>query len=95
MHIYVVHAIKTHTKFYIYILLRAPTIDVANVPNAKYLAHQTSFEPIYQMCHISYFLQHATIPSQICHGTERVWHMFYSFYIPLFLSSLCQSHLVP
>ena len=68
--------------------LRAPTTDVSYVPNAKYLAHQTPFELIYQMCHISYFLQHTTVESQICHGTERVWHMIYSFFIPLSLSSL-------
>ena len=68
------------------------------MPNAKYVAHlphQTPFEPIYQMCHILYFLQHATVPSHICHGTERVWHMFYSFFIPLSLSSLRQSHMIP
>ena len=32
--------------------LRAPTVDVGYVPNAKYLAHiphQTKFHPIYQM----------------------------------------------
>ena len=68
--------------------LRAPTADVPYVPNAKYLAHQTPFDPIYQMCHISYFLQHTTVESQICHGTKRVWHMIYSFFIPLSLSSL-------
>ena len=80
------------------ILLRTPTANVPYVPNAKYfahLAHQTPFDPIYQMCHISYFLQHATIQVQIFHGTERVWHMFYSFFIPLSLSSIRQSHLVP
>ena len=71
---------------------------MANVPNAKYLAHlphQTPFKPIYQMCHISYFLQDAIVPSHICHGTERMWHMFYSFFIPLSLSSLRQSHMIP
>ena len=77
--------------------VRAPTTDVGYVPNAKYLAHiphQTPFDPIYQMCHISYFLQHAIVESQICHGMERVWHMIYSFFIPLSLLSLRQSHLV-
>ena len=32
--------------------VRAPTVDVGYVPNAKYLAHtphQTQFKPIYQM----------------------------------------------
>ena len=32
--------------------VRAPTVDVGYVPNAKYLAHiphQTKFDPIYQM----------------------------------------------
>ena len=54
------------------------------VPNAKYLAHlahQTSFDPIYQMCHISYFLQYATVESQICHDTDEcgIW-IYYYFY---------------
>ena len=43
------------------------------------------------MSHISYFLQHATVESQICHGTERVWHMdlffFYSSFSLITLSS--------
>ena len=46
--------------------IRAPTANMGYVPNAKYLAyipHQTPFDPIYQMCHISYFLQHATVES--------------------------------
>ena len=52
--------------------------------NAKYLAHlahQTPFDPIYQMCHISYFLQHATVKSQIRHGTNGcvIW-IYYFFY---------------
>ena len=40
------------------ILLRTPTANVPYVPNTKYfahLAHQTPFDPIYQMCHISFF----------------------------------------
>ena len=31
-------------------LIRAPTTGVANVSNAKYLAHQTPKTPLYQMC---------------------------------------------
>ena len=68
-------------------LFRTPTADVGYVPNAKYLAHithQTPFDPIYQMYHISYFLQHATVESQICHGTECMWHMIYSFFYSSF-----------
>ena len=37
-------------------MLRASTLDVVNVPNAKYLAHlahQTPKNPIYQMFQIS------------------------------------------
>ena len=78
------------------ILLRAPTADVPYVPNAKYfahLAHQTPFDPIYQMCHISYFLQHATVQVQIFHGTEPVWHMFYCFFYSSF--SLIYSSVSP
>ena len=77
--------------------IRAPTADVGYVPNAKYLAHiphQTPFDPIYQTCHISYFLQHATVKSQICHGTERVCGIWFILFLFLSLSSLRQSHLV-
>ena len=35
-----------------------------------------------------YFLQHWRVPWQICHGTERVWHIIYSLFIPLSLSYL-------
>ena len=35
-----------------------------------------------------YFLQHWTVPWQICHGTEHVWHIIYSLFIPLSLSYL-------
>ena len=76
------------------LLLRASVSAAPYVPNAKYLAHlahQTPFDPIYQMCHISYLLQHATIESQICHGMEPVWHMDLFFFIPLSLSSLSSS----
>ena len=71
--------------------IRASIADVPYVPNTKYLAHlahQTPFDPIYQMCRISYFLQHVTVKSQICHGTDecRIW--IYYFIIPLSLSSL-------
>ena len=93
-----VHFHKKMLIISVCILLRAPTADVPYVPNAKYFAHltrQIPFDPIYQMCHISYFLRHATIQVQIFHSTERVWHMFYSFFIPLSLSSVRQSHLVP
>ena len=45
------------------------------------------------MYHISYFLLHVTVESQICHGTERVWHMNLFFFIPLSLSYLF--HLLP
>ena len=75
-------------------LIRAPTVDVLYVSNVKYLAHlahQIPFDPIYQMCHISYFLQYATVESQICHGTKQVWHMdlffFYSSFSLIYLSS--------
>ena len=57
------------------------------VSNAKYLAHlahETPLDPIYQMCHISYFLQHTTVESQICHGTKRVWHMDLFFFYSSF-----------
>ena len=67
---------------------------VSNIKYLTYFAYQVLFDPIYQTCHILYFLQHATVESQICHGTESVWHMIYSFFIPLSLSSLRQSHLV-
>ena len=39
--------------------MRASLSPMSYVPNAKYLAHlahQTPFDPVYQMCHISYFL---------------------------------------
>ena len=75
--------------------IRAPTVDVPYVPNAKYLAHlahQTPFDPIYQMCHISYFLQHTIVESQICHSTDRCGIWIYYFFIPVSLSSLRQSH---
>ena len=74
--------------------LRASVAAVPYVPNAKYLAHltyQTPFDSIYQMCHISYFLQHVTVESEICHSTEQVWHMdlffFYSSFSLISLSS--------
>ena len=44
------------------------------------------------MCHISYFLQHATVESQICHGTDGCGIWIYYFFIPLSLSSFRQSH---
>ena len=58
------------------------------IHHLAHMAHQTPLDPIYQMCHISYLLQHATIESQICHGTEPVWHMDLFFFIPLSLSYL-------
>ena len=43
------------------------------------------------MCHISYFLQYATVESQICHGMKQVWPMdlffFYSSFSLIYLSS--------
>ena len=46
-----IYANAVKDKSYI-INIRAPTVDVGYVPNAKYLAHiphQTQFKPIYQM----------------------------------------------
>ena len=74
--------------------IRAPTADVGYVANAKYFAHiphQTPFDPIYQMCHISYFLQHATVKSQICNGTKRMWQIDLFFFLFIFLSHLSVS----
>ena len=55
---------------------------VSNVKYLAYLAHQIPFDPIYQICHISYFLQFATVESQICHDTDgcgiRIYYYFYS-----------------
>ena len=79
--------------------IRAPTADVGYVANAKYFAHiphQTPFDPIYQMCHISYFLQHATVKSQICNGTKRVWQTdLFFFYSSFSLISPSVSPLSP
>ena len=53
--------------------IRASIAVVPYVPKAKYLAHlahQTPKNLIYQMFQILYFLQHATVESQICHGTD-------------------------
>ena len=53
--------------------LRAPTVDVANVPNAKYLAHlphQTQKTPPIRCCVCDKFLQFVSVPLQICNGTD-------------------------
>ena len=66
--------------------LRAPTVDVGYVPNAKYLAHiphQTQFMPNYQMWYMLNFFQLATVKSQIYQCTDRCGILVYYF---LFLS---------
>ena len=69
-----------------YPYIRAPTVDVGYVLNAKYLAHiphQTQFKPIYQMLYMLNFLQLATVKSQIYNCTDQLWYIGLLFFISL------------
>ena len=55
-------------------LLRAPTVDVANVANAKYLAHlphQTQKTPPIRCCICTKIIPFVFVPLQICNGMDR------------------------
>ena len=63
--------------------------------NAKYLAHlahQTQKRSFIRCAKCVKLLQHATVPSQFCHGTDKQWHMVNYFFIHFSLSSQLKYH---
>ena len=72
--------------------LRAPTAGVVNVPNVKYFAHlphQTQ-KWCFMRCAKSQKLYNiATVPLQICNGTDKCGKIFYCF---IFFFSLLSLH---
>ena len=73
-------------------ILRASTTGVANVPNAKYLAHlphQTQKWSFMRCAKSQKLYNMATVPLQICNGTDRCCK---SFIILYFLFSLLSLH---
>ena len=77
---------------YIYITVRALTVGVVNVPNAKYLAHlphQTQKTPNIRCAKSHHFYNMWTVPLQICNGIEWCGISFNHF---LFFFSLLSLH---
>ena len=74
---------------YLYVF-RAPTVDVANVPNAKYLAHlphQTQKIPPIRYVIYAKIIPFLSVPLQICNGMDRNGKPKYCFLFD-FLSPL-------
>ena len=86
------HLIFYQLWYVIYsISIRASTVDVANVPNVKYLAnlpHQTQKWSFMRCVKSQKLYNMATIPLQICNGTNRCCKNFIVLYSLFSLLSL-------